>query len=131
MFQTYGGGHSLEALGPVSNDPAVTPISNPTGYTQMGGGPGGDFTTLVLCFDVLVNPEYRSGVVEGNEVDRDEEVAAGLGITGAGNTADIVVVGGAGLIVGMGVSSMMVRLRGREPIIVDGELQKEEPTFRD
>ena len=131
VFQTYGGGHSLEALGPVSNDPAVTPISNPTGYTQMGGGPGGDFTTLVLCFDVLVNPEYRSGVVEGNEVDRDEEVAAGLGITGAGNTADIVVVGGAGLIVGMGVSSMMVRLRGREPIIVDGELQKEEPTFRD
>ena len=131
VFQTYGGGHSLEALGPVSNDPAVTPISNPTGYTQMGGGPGGDFTTLVLCFDVLVNPEYRSGVVEGNEVDRDEEVAAGLGITGAGNTADIVVVGGAGLIVGMGVSSMMVRLRGREPIIIEGELQKEEPTFRD
>ena len=107
VFQTYVGGQSLEALGAVSNDPSVVPISNPSGYTYMGGGPGGDFTTLVVCFDVLVDPEYRSGVVEGNEVSRDEEVATGLDITGAGDTADIVVIGGVGIIAGMGLSSLL------------------------
>jgi len=136
VFQTYGGGHSLEALGPVSNDPTVTPISNPIGYTQMGGGSGGDFTTLVVCFDVLVNPEYRSDNLND---DPDAEKKGDLDLTGSGDAADLTVVGGAGLLAGIGASSIFGR-KGRGPpgkkinrdegsLIADGEKIKEDPSF--